>query len=247
MKTRITFMVAMMAIAISATAMPLSTAREEALFLSDKMAYELDLTESQYEAVYEINLDYLLNVDSRANMFGASWAIRDRDMRQVLTDWQYNDYQACEWFYRPVEWNANGLLLTIYNRYDRGRLFKHRPAVFISFRGGHNHKDISFYARHRFDKPNLRIHDRHRDRHLDRSRPTIVITDRHHPGDRGDRKSIGSRIPLIVNVGDKHHDHSVSVPTRSFGSHHSDKKMDRDDFKDSMKDASHRHFGGGRR
>ena len=35
-------MAAMMTIAISATAMPYETAREEALFLSDKMAYELD-------------------------------------------------------------------------------------------------------------------------------------------------------------------------------------------------------------
>ena len=35
-------------------------ARRQALFLSDKMAYELGLSDAQYQAVYEINLDYLL-------------------------------------------------------------------------------------------------------------------------------------------------------------------------------------------
>ena len=57
MKTRITLMVAMMTIALTAAAMPYSDARNKALFLSDKMAYELNLTKPQLEAVYEINLD----------------------------------------------------------------------------------------------------------------------------------------------------------------------------------------------
>ena len=57
---KIMFMAMMMTIAISAQAMPYNTAREEALFLSDKMAYELNLTDAQYEAVYEINLDYFI-------------------------------------------------------------------------------------------------------------------------------------------------------------------------------------------
>ena len=69
-------LVMMMTIAISAAAMPYNTARNEALYLSDKMAYELGLTASQYEAVYEINLDYLLNVDTRADVFGFWWEIR---------------------------------------------------------------------------------------------------------------------------------------------------------------------------
>ena len=51
-------MAMMMTIAISASAMTYSKARTEALFLSDKMAYELGLTKSQYEAVYEIKTIY---------------------------------------------------------------------------------------------------------------------------------------------------------------------------------------------
>ena len=67
---KIMFMAMMMAIAISAQAMPYNTARNEALFLSDKMAYELNLTDAQYEAVYEINLDYFLNINTQNDLFG---------------------------------------------------------------------------------------------------------------------------------------------------------------------------------
>ena len=43
----------MMVMTISANAMSYNAAKNEALFLSDKMAYELNLTAAQYEAVYE--------------------------------------------------------------------------------------------------------------------------------------------------------------------------------------------------
>ena len=52
MKARITLMVAMMTIVLTAAAMPYTDARNKAMFLTDKMAYELNLTESQLEAVY---------------------------------------------------------------------------------------------------------------------------------------------------------------------------------------------------
>ena len=58
-------LVMMMTIAISATAMNYKAARDEALFLSDKMAYELGLTATQYEAVYEINTFELFLIASR--------------------------------------------------------------------------------------------------------------------------------------------------------------------------------------
>ena len=60
----------MMVMTISANAMNYNAAKNEALFLSDKMAYELNLTAAQYDAVYEINLDYLLNVNGHNDVFG---------------------------------------------------------------------------------------------------------------------------------------------------------------------------------
>ena len=82
----------MMTIAISAAAMTYNEARSEALFLSDKMAYELDLTEAQYEAVYEINLDDLMSVNSRYDINGPWWDRRNADLRHVLAAWQYDRF-----------------------------------------------------------------------------------------------------------------------------------------------------------
>ena len=90
----------MMVITISArSAMPLGSsknamsynaAKHEALFLSDKMAYELNLTAAQYEAVYEINLDYLMSLNGHGDVFGIWWNRRNADLRYVLNSWQYD-------------------------------------------------------------------------------------------------------------------------------------------------------------
>ena len=84
----------MMVMTISATAMSYNAAKHEALFLSDKMAYELNLTAAQYEAVYEINLDYLMSLNGHGDVFGIWWDRRNADLRFVLTPWQYDKYVA---------------------------------------------------------------------------------------------------------------------------------------------------------
>ena len=71
----------MMVMTISANAMSYNAAKHEALFLSDKMAYELNLTAAQYEAVYEINLDYLMSLNGRGDVFGIWWDRRNADLR----------------------------------------------------------------------------------------------------------------------------------------------------------------------
>ena len=98
----------MMVMTISATAMSYNAAKHEALFLSDKMAYELNLTAAQYEAVYEINLDYLMSINGHADVFGIWWDRRNADLRFVLDAWQYDKYITLAYFYRPVAWRANG-------------------------------------------------------------------------------------------------------------------------------------------
>jgi hypothetical protein len=64
--------------AVAASAMSYSQAREQALFLTDKMAYELNLTDDQYEAAYEINLDYLLSVNSDDELYEQSVGVGER-------------------------------------------------------------------------------------------------------------------------------------------------------------------------
>ena len=62
-------LVAVLVMASQASAMSYEQARREALFLTDKMAYELNLTQEQYEAAYEINLDYLMGVTGVDNVY----------------------------------------------------------------------------------------------------------------------------------------------------------------------------------
>ena len=52
MKKMMMIMAMMVTIATRAAAMSYTEARAEALFLTDKMAYELNLTSMQYEAMY---------------------------------------------------------------------------------------------------------------------------------------------------------------------------------------------------
>ena len=153
MKARITLMGAMMTIILTAAAMPYTDARNKAMFLSDKMAYELNLTESQLEAVYEINLDYMLSIDEETDMFGYNWDIRNRDLGQVLSDSQLSQYRDSEWFCRPFTMGAEGWTLAINNRYDDGQFLMQLPEVVLSYKGGHNQMDGSFYADQQFDKP----------------------------------------------------------------------------------------------
>ena len=136
----------MMVMTISANAMSYNAAKHEALFLSDKMAYELNLTAAQYEAVYEINLDYLMSLNGHADVFGIWWDRRNADLRFVLTPWQYDKYVALNHFYRPVAWKAGGWTFAVYSHYGRDRFYNAHPKVFVTYKGGHNRVHGSHYA-----------------------------------------------------------------------------------------------------
>jgi len=142
----------MMTIVTAVSAMSYTQARNEALFLTDKMAYELDLSYQQYEAVYEINLDYYLCVTGR-NLFGSYWSRRNADLRYVLTNWQYDRYIQLSYFYRPVQYTRNTFYFSIYSHYGRTQFYRDRPAGYISYRGGHNRVSGSHYRGRDYDKP----------------------------------------------------------------------------------------------
>ena len=145
----------MMVMTVSANAMSYNAAKNEALFLSDKMAYELNLTPAQFEAVYEINLDYLLSVDNGADLFGIWWNRRNMDLKFVLTPWQYDRYMTLNYFYRPVSWTSGNWVFSIYSHYHRSHFYFDRPKVFVSYRGGNNHKGDRFYADRHVNKPSV--------------------------------------------------------------------------------------------
>lgn len=139
MKKFIIALTALFAMTVSANAMSYEQAREQALFLTDKMAYELNLTEEQYEAAYEINLDYLMGVNSYDDVYGTYWTQRNLDMSYVLLDWQYSAFCAASYFYRPIYWSAGYWHFGIYARYPhRDYLYFGRPHFVVVYRGGHS-------------------------------------------------------------------------------------------------------------
>lgn len=139
MKKFILALVAMVTMTCTtASAMSYEQARQQALFLTDKMAYELNLTDDQYEAAYEVNLDYLMGVNTYDDLYGIYWRQRNMDLNYILLDWQYQAYLNATYFYRPLYWNAGYFHFGIYARYPRrDYFFFGRPHFYTSYRGAH--------------------------------------------------------------------------------------------------------------
>ena len=178
---------AMMTIALNANAMSFTQAQREALFLTDKMAYELNLTDEQYDACYEINLDYLMSVSTVDDLYGTYWTRRNYDMGYVLFDWQLEAFRAASYFYRPLYWDAGCWHFGIYARYPRRTFFYFsHPTVYVSDRGGHSWRmngGHSYYHGHqdRFRSArteHVGMRDRFDNRRFDKSRPTISNNNR---------------------------------------------------------------------
>lgn len=204
MKRYIFSIMAMMTIALTANAMSFTQAQREALFLTDKMAYELNLTDEQYDACYEINLDYLMGVSTVDDLYGTYWTRRNLDMSYILLDWQLSAFRAATYFYRPLYWDAGCWHFGIYARYPRRTFFYFsHPTVYVSYRGGHSWRmnggrsyyhartehyrrpaDSHFGMRDRFNNRNDRNYNR-----IDRNTRTDrnIRTDRNTRTDRNIR------------------------------------------------------------
>ena len=185
MKRMIIALVAMFMMTFTtASAMSYEQARQQALFLTDKMAYELNLTEDQYEAAYEVNLDYLMSVDTYNDLYGAYWRQRNMDLSYILLDWQYRTYLKATYFYRPLYWNAGYWHFGIYARYPRRDYFYFGcPHFYVSYRGGHSWRvngNRSWYHGRRFGGPHPGGH------------PRVGMRDGFNRGDYGRGRSFGN-------------------------------------------------------
>ena len=163
MKKMMIALVAMLAMAATGKAMSYEQARNEALFLTDKMAYELNLTDEQYEAAYEINLDYLMGVTSYDDVYGNYWERRNLDMSYILLDWQWRTFCAATYFYRPLYWSDGFWHFGIYARYPhRDYFYFGRPVFYASYRGGHAWHVVGgrgyYYGRREHFRPVGRSH-----------------------------------------------------------------------------------------
>jgi len=155
MKKLMIALIMLLTFTVSANAMSYEQARNEAAFLTDKMAYELNLTDDQYEAAYEVNLDYLMTIGNDDDLYGSYWNRRNEDLSYILYDWQYNMYSAASYFYRPLSWDGGYWHFGIYARYPhRDYFYFGRPSVYAVYRGGHswgNNGGRSYYNGRSFD------------------------------------------------------------------------------------------------
>ncbi len=128
------FLAAMMSTAVCSAAMSNSKVRKETRFLTDKMAYELNLSTEQYNDVYEINYDFISGIRYLMDdvLRGEEWAlnryydyldVRNDDLRWVLNNRQYGRFMQAAYFYRPVYVSGGRWSFRVYITYTNHNHF----------------------------------------------------------------------------------------------------------------------------
>lgn len=146
---------------VSMAAMSNSRVRKETRFLTDKMAYELNLNTAQYNDVYEINFDFIYSIRYLMDdvIRGYEWAlddyynyldVRNDDLRWVLSDAQYRRFLQADYFYRPIYASGGGWNFRVYITYtNRNYFYFPKPYHYRSYSGGHyrtHFHNVSYYC-----------------------------------------------------------------------------------------------------
>lgn len=148
-------------------AMSNSKVRKETRFLTDKMAYELNLNTEQYNDVYEINYDFISGIRYLMDdvLYGNEWAlnryydyldVRNDDLRWVLSSRQYARFMQAEYFYRPIYTSGNRWYFRVYITYtNHNHFYFPRPYHYRTYAGGHyrTHYNNTSYYRGRYKHP----------------------------------------------------------------------------------------------
>ena len=165
--TTLWMMLLMLTISVPAmSAMSMSKVRQHARFLTDRMAYELNLTTMQYNDVYEVNYDFIDNVryimddvtagyPSAVDRYYDYLDFRNDDLRWILSASQYRRFMNVDYFYRPMYTTASEWLFRIYRVYnDITHFYFGKPHHYKSYKGEHyrtHHGHVSFYKNNRKD------------------------------------------------------------------------------------------------
>lgn len=143
MKKLIITLVLVFAAVVNVNAMSKYRASREARFLTDKMAWELDLSYSQMEDVYEINYDYFRSLVSVYDNYTLAYEIRNEELSFVLTPRQWTRFMAIEYFYVPVRVRSYSWYFPIHNHYSKDHFYYDAPHAYSHYSGGHaNNKDF---------------------------------------------------------------------------------------------------------
>lgn len=149
MKKVILTLLAVFTVGVNANALSVHRSREEARFLTDKMVYELNLTDDQADDVYEINYDYFRALGPIDGIYSHIINRRYEDLSYVLYDWQWDYFLNCDYFVYPAYIYRGGWAFGIYNYYARTHFFYGIPRLYYHYNGGHFHHPN--YYRGRFN------------------------------------------------------------------------------------------------
>ncbi len=161
-KLFVTLAIAFLAIS-QVSAMSHSKIRESARFLSDRMAWELDMTPQQYDDCYEINYDFIFAINPIMDdiVRGYQYAIdtyytyldyRNDDLRYILNSVQYRRFLELEYFYRPVYTYRGNWFFRIYQIYNNPKFYYFdAPSIYKHYSGAHarHHFANGYYGNHR--------------------------------------------------------------------------------------------------
>lgn len=154
--------------------------RVNARFLTDRMAFELDLNQTQYNDLFEINFDFFHGVDPYIDAMarGETYALeayyrfldeRNDDLRWILSSSVYTRFMGLEYFFRPIYALNNVCYIGIYKIYpNRSFFYFSRPVHYFTYNGLHSRrhcKGISYYRTHykgRYHHPVYKGHFRSR-------------------------------------------------------------------------------------
>ena len=183
---------------MSVMAMSDARIRETARFLTDRMAYELQLTPAQYEDCFEVNYDFIYEANNLMDdvVYGYSDAIdtyydyldyRNEDLRYILNATQYGIFMGLDYFFRPIYTTARRWAFRIYDVYHNHHYYYYGlPNCYHTYHGlhSHHHHHGGFYV-NRYSHPHHAVPAPiHRGPHYDTHRHND-FGDRYHHRDHG--------------------------------------------------------------
>lgn len=148
---------------LPAKASGLGDIRVHARFLTDRMAFELNLNQYQYDDLYEVNFDFLCGIDPYINDLAYSRAAamdayyryldeRNDDLRWILSSAEYLRFMALDYFFRPIYAVNHCCYLRVYQIYPNRTFFYFgRPRHYLTYRGAHSRFHCggrSYYREH---------------------------------------------------------------------------------------------------
>ena len=145
---RTLFVSALLMCTVGVGAQPMSDAalRDNARYLTDRMAHDLALGAGLLDDLYCINYDFIYGVNDylddvavgyRLDDYNAVLAARDLALQRLLTPAQWAALVAIDYFWRPICFASRRWFFGIYHYLPfTGHWYFHAPSPYAHYRGG---------------------------------------------------------------------------------------------------------------